>query len=207
MMNRSTKPCVFAKRLIGFVARSAMLSALGVIVSGALLVCLVMNATLTPVSGVQLKAVEITPVADIVIAPAVITIPAISPRPHPADVQQPDAQPTFNGRSIRPVRQIKMLVTAYSPDHRSCGKWADGRTASGKSVWTNGMKLVAADTRLLPLGSIVTVPGYHNGRPVPVLDRGGKIKGKRMDLLYPTHDSALQWGAQRLEVTVWEYAD
>lgn len=115
--------------------------------------------------------------------------------------------PTFAGRPIRPVKTMRMRVTAYSPDARSCGKWADGITASGASVWTNGMKLVAADTRLLPFGSIVTIPGYDGGKPVPVLDRGGKIKGRRLDVLYPTHNIARQWGVQHLEVTVWEYAD
>jgi 3D (Asp-Asp-Asp) domain-containing protein len=117
------------------------------------------------------------------------------------------ATPTFNGRPIRKARAIRMLVTAYSPDEQSCGIFADGITASGFSVYTNGMKLVAADTRLLPFGSIVSVPGYNGGRPVPVLDRGGKIRGRRLDVLYPTHQRALQWGSQHLEVTVWEYAD
>ena len=65
---------------------------------------------------------------------------------------------------------------------------------------------VAADTNLLPFGSIVTVPGYHDGRPVPVLDRGGRIKGKRLDVLYPTHEMARGWGSRELQVQVWEYA-
>jgi len=113
----------------------------------------------------------------------------------------------FNGRPVRPARVIWMTVTAYSPDHRSCGKWADGVTASNKSVWTNAMKLVAADTDLLPFGSLLSVPGYDNGSIVPVLDRGGAIKGARLDVLYPTHQIARRWGVQRLPVTVWEYAD
>ena len=113
----------------------------------------------------------------------------------------------FNGRPLRPVRRLSMTVTAYSPDERSCGIHADGITASGYSVWTNGMKLVAADTRLLPFGSIVSIPGYNGGKPVPVLDRGGKIKGHRLDVLYPTHEIATRWGVQRLDVVVWEYAD
>lgn len=100
-----------------------------------------------------------------------------------------------------------MTVTAYSPDARSCGKWADGITASGYSVETNGFKSVAADTRLLPFGTVLSIPGYHNGRLVPVLDRGGAIKGDRLDVLFPTHEEALQWGRQRLLVTVWEYVD
>ncbi len=115
--------------------------------------------------------------------------------------------PTFDGRPLRAVKTMRMLTTAYSPDAQSCGIWADGITASGYSVWTNGMKLVAADTRLLPFGTIISVPGYHGGQPVPVLDRGGAIKGHRLDVLYPTHERALIWGVQRLDVTVWEYAD
>lgn len=113
----------------------------------------------------------------------------------------------FNGRPIRPARTIRMTVTAYSPDERSCGASADGITASGYSVWTNGMRLVAADTSVLPFGSLVSVPGYDNGSPVPVLDRGGLIKGNRLDVLYGSHAEARQWGVQTLDVTVWEYAD
>ncbi|MEM9418114.1 MAG: 3D domain-containing protein [Planctomycetota bacterium] len=125
----------------------------------------------------------------------------------PTPVLTTGSAPTFDGRPLRPVKTVRMLTTAYSPDARSCGKWADGITASGYSVWTNGMKLAAADTSLFPFGTIITVPGYNEGRPVPVLDRGGVIKGHRLDLLYPTHEIALEWGAQRLDVTVWEYAD
>lgn len=113
----------------------------------------------------------------------------------------------FKGRLVRPVRTLNMTVTAYSPDHRSCGKWADGVTASNRSVWTNGMRLVAADTRVLPFGSLITVPGYADDEIVPVLDRGGAIKGMRLDVLYPTHEIALQWGVQKLPITVWEYVD
>jgi 3D (Asp-Asp-Asp) domain-containing protein len=114
---------------------------------------------------------------------------------------------TYNDRPLRAVKTMRMLVTAYSPDERSCGKWADGITASGYSVWTNAGKLVAADTHLLPFGSLLTIPGYNGSNPVPVLDRGGKIRGQRLDVLYPTHAIATRWGAQTLTITVWEYAD
>lgn len=115
--------------------------------------------------------------------------------------------PMFDGRPLKATRTMAMKVTAYSPDERSCGIWADGKTASGYSVWTNGMKLVAADTRLLPFGTIVSIPGYNGGQPVQVLDRGGKIKGHRLDVLYPTHEIALKWGVQDLDVVIYDYAD
>lgn len=113
----------------------------------------------------------------------------------------------FNGRPIRPARKVWMTVTAYSPDEQSCGEYADGYTATLHSVTTNGGNLVAADPTVLPYGSLVTVPGYDDANVVPVLDCGGAIKGKRLDVLYPTHERALEWGVQRLPVVVWEYAD
>lgn len=113
----------------------------------------------------------------------------------------------YNGRPLVAVRTIHMTTTAYSPDHRSCGIWADGKTASMKSVWTNAMELVAADRRVLDFGTLISIPGYAEERAVPVLDVGGAIKGNRLDLLYATHNRALKWGVQRLPVTVWAYAD
>jgi 3D (Asp-Asp-Asp) domain-containing protein len=113
----------------------------------------------------------------------------------------------FNARPVRPARTMWMEVTAYSPDARSCGKFADGLTATLHSVHTNAHALVAADPRILPLGSIVSVPGYDEERIVPVLDVGSAIKGYRLDVLFPTHKQARQWGRQWVPVTIWEYAD
>ncbi|MCC6909514.1 MAG: 3D domain-containing protein [Phycisphaerales bacterium] len=142
------------------------------------------------------------PVAADVEAPAP-TITVIEERPvdaTPSDIRY------FDGRPIRPVKTISMIVTAYSPDARSCAPFADGITASGKSVVTNGGKLIAADKRF-KFGSLLSVPGYNNNLPTPVLDRGGAIKGNRLDVLYPTHEIARKWGRQRLDVVVWEYVD
>lgn len=114
---------------------------------------------------------------------------------------------SFNGRPVRAVRTVTMRVTAYSPDERSCGSSADNITASGYSVWTNGGRLVAADTSILPLGSMVSIPGYDAGAVVPVLDRGSAIKGNRLDVLFPTHEQAKRWGVRDLKITIYEYAD
>ncbi|GJQ31071.1 MAG: hypothetical protein HBSAPP03_29550 [Phycisphaerae bacterium] len=113
----------------------------------------------------------------------------------------------FNGRPVRPARELWMEVTAYSPDWRSCGVFADGLTATLHSVETNGHALVAADPTMLPYGTMLTVPGYDQDRIVPVLDCGSAIKGRRLDVLFPTHEEARKWGRQRLLVIVWEYAD
>lgn len=113
----------------------------------------------------------------------------------------------FNGRPVRPVRIMQMVVTAYSPDARSCGDSADGITASLHSVETNAGRLVAADPKVLPMGSMVSIPGYDAARIVPVLDVGGAIKGNRLDVLFATHEAARQFGRRTIAVTVWGYAD
>jgi len=88
-------------------------------------------------------------------------------------------------------------VTAYCPCEKCCGDSADGITASGHRI-RPGDKLAAADGRY-PFGTMIEVPGY--GR-VPILDRGGVIKGHRIDVFFPTHKEALEWGVRALTVKV-----
>ena len=139
-----------------------------------------------------------------------ISVAASASEPGPAGrPSSPRALSTryYNGRPVMPHRVLRMRVTAYSPDARSCGNHADGITASGYSVETNGGHMVAADRRFFPFGSLLSIPGYAEGTIVPVLDRGGAIKGNRLDVLYPTHERARSWGVQYLYVTEWRYAD
>ncbi len=74
---------------------------------------------------------------------------------------------------------------------------AVGITASGMRAQYG---TIAADTAVLPFGTVVYVPGYGYGR---VEDRGGDIKGRRLDLWYPSHGAAQEWGRKRINVRVW----
>jgi len=149
--------------------------------------------------------IELIPAVIEVAEEATVEVSVVS-EPEPEPAIDPSYR-WFDGKLVRPARVIYMTVTGYSPDARSCGEFADGKTATMKSVWTNGMKLVAADPRVLPYWSMVSVPGYANTEIVPVLDCGGAIKGNRLDLLYPTHQIALQWGVRQVPVTVWEFVE
>ena len=141
--------------------------------------------------------------------PAPAQRPAIiAPRPLAAPIPLPPALP----RPTRPVaakpaarsntRTIRMLVTAYCPCRKCCGKFSDGVTANGKSIYANRSMFVAADTRVLKFGTMISIPGYRGGRSVPVWDRGGKIKGKRIDVFYLSHSQARKWGRRWLNVKV-----
>jgi 3D (Asp-Asp-Asp) domain-containing protein len=98
----------------------------------------------------------------------------------------------------------RMEVTAYCPCTICCGPMAQGITASGKLVSHNGGRFVAADTSVLPFGTKLVIPGYADNESVEVLDRGGAIKGNKLDLYFPTHEEALQWGRQMVDVVVYE---
>ncbi|MCP4607986.1 MAG: hypothetical protein GY845_04650 [Planctomycetes bacterium] len=95
---------------------------------------------------------------------------------------------------------IQMRVTAYCPCPSCCGEYSDGITANGYEIQP-GDTFVAADGRY-PFHTEMLIPGYSNSRPVKVLDRGGAIKGNRLDVFFATHEEALQWGVQYLEVNV-----
>jgi 3D (Asp-Asp-Asp) domain-containing protein len=96
---------------------------------------------------------------------------------------------------------IQMEVTAYCACIKCCGPNAQGITASGKDISYNDGKFVAADTSVLPFGTKLMIPGYASA-PVEVIDRGGAIKGNKLDVFYASHEEALKWGRQKITVTV-----
>jgi 3D (Asp-Asp-Asp) domain-containing protein len=89
-------------------------------------------------------------------------------------------------------------VTAYCACARCCGKHADGITATGKPV-RKGM--VAADWRRLPPGTRLRLSCLPE-RDFVVEDKGGAIKGRRIDVYMPTHRKALAFGIRR-KVKLW----
>ncbi len=94
---------------------------------------------------------------------------------------------------------IEMRVTAYCPCPKCCGEYSDGVTACGYKI-RPGDTFVAADRRY-SFGTEMLIPGYSNSRAVKVLDRGGAIKGNRLDVFFATHQEALEWGVKYLEVS------
>ena len=111
----------------------------------------------------------------------------------------------YNERVMRVTQVTQMMrVTAYCPCSKCCGKWADGITASGHKI-QSGDHFVAAP-KIFPFGTTMIIPGYplagQAGEEVEVKDRGGAIKGDCLDVFFPTHQEALNWGVQILDVEI-----
>ncbi len=95
---------------------------------------------------------------------------------------------------------IRMRVTAYCPCRKCCGRYSDGITACGHKI-RPGDSFVAADKKY-PFGTEMIIPGYKSGKPVKVLDRGGAIRGNRLDVFFDSHREALKWGVKNIDVKV-----
>jgi len=78
-----------------------------------------------------------------------------------------------------------------------------GRTASGAAA-TTGM--IAADPRVLPIGSRVKIEaGSYSGEYL-VADTGGAVKGKRIDIWTPSSREAMRFGRRKVKLTVLHLA-
>jgi len=95
---------------------------------------------------------------------------------------------------------VRMRVTGYCACRRCCGKFADGITACGHKI-RRGDAFVAADRRY-SFGTQMIVAGYNDGKPIKVLDRGGAIRGNKLDLFFHSHKEAQKWGVQYIDVEV-----
>jgi len=88
----------------------------------------------------------------------------------------------------------KFKVTAYCSCAKCCGK-TNGITASGKKAQAN--HTIAAPANFA-MGTKLKI----NGTVYTVEDRGGAIKGNRIDIYVNSHSEALQWGVKYLSVEV-----
>lgn len=92
---------------------------------------------------------------------------------------QPQAQQAY---------RLKVDAVAYS---------LPGKTASGIAVRKG---VVAVDPVLIPLGTKMHVPGYGPGIAADV---GSGIKGRIIDLWFPTLAQAKAWGRRTVTITVY----
>jgi 3D (Asp-Asp-Asp) domain-containing protein len=97
-----------------------------------------------------------------------------------------------------------VIATGYTAGVESTGKNPDhpeyGITYSGLRVTRDLFSTIAADLNVFPLGTILFIPGYGYG---VVADKGGAIKGNRLDLYYETvEDVYKQWGKKKLDVYI-----
>lgn len=111
---------------------------------------------------------------------------------------------------INYVRTIDVKATAYCLCKKCCGKSPSspgyGVTASGlKIIPGTGMKVVASDPSVIPLGTKVYIEGLNGASDygyATVADTGSAIKNLKIDLYMDTHQMALNWGVKSVRVYI-----
>jgi 3D (Asp-Asp-Asp) domain-containing protein len=101
------------------------------------------------------------------------------------------AEPQRNGMSRhRPARTMRVSATAYC-DH--------GTTKSGVHTQPG---IIAADPRVLPIGTVVKIldPAYPG--TYKVMDTGSEIKGRDIDIFMPSCRRAKLFGRKTMRVRI-----
>lgn len=91
-------------------------------------------------------------------------------------------------------KTITLEATAYYPGPEDTWPYASGTTASGLKA---GYGVVAVDPRVIKLKALLYVEGY--GFAIAA-DKGGAIKGKKIDLCFDTYEQAVQFGRKKVKV-------
>ena len=79
-----------------------------------------------------------------------------------------------------------------------------GRTASGAEAQSG---MIAADPKVLPLGTVVHVRAGRYTGTYTVTDTGGRIKGHLIDVYVPTYQEAMQFGRRPVKIKVISHAN
>ncbi|MDQ0214106.1 3D (Asp-Asp-Asp) domain-containing protein [Oikeobacillus pervagus] len=91
---------------------------------------------------------------------------------------------------------ITVKSTAYTANCKGC----TGITATGFNLKKNPKaKVIAVDPKVIPLGTKVHVEGY--GEAIAA-DKGGSIKGNKIDVYVQTKQEARNWGVRTVKVTI-----
>jgi uncharacterized protein YabE (DUF348 family)/3D (Asp-Asp-Asp) domain-containing protein len=93
-------------------------------------------------------------------------------------------------------KEFYVSATAYTASCTGCS----GITATGINLKANpGLKVIAVDPSVIPLGSKVWVEGYGNAIAG---DTGGAIKGNKIDLFMANRADAIAFGRQQVKIKV-----
>jgi len=107
----------------------------------------------------------------------------------------------LTGAIVESATPAEEFVAAAAP-YVATAYTLRGRTASGRPV---ARGLIAADPRVLPLGSRVRLDAGAFSGEYLVADTGGAVRGKRVDIWTPSIREAFRFGRRTIKLTVLSY--
>jgi 3D (Asp-Asp-Asp) domain-containing protein len=129
-------------------------------------------------------------------APAKVNSPEMPMEHAKASIDEVKPSAVLTEKSLStPIPDAKTDVM----DFRATAYCLKGLTASGVSTRPG---VIAADPRVLPLGTVVHITAGRYTGTYTVLDTGAKIKGQLVDIYMPGHREARQFGRQKIKLKV-----
>jgi len=139
--------------------------------------------------------------------PVLLSVVEPAPEPEPEPYPEPYAYPAPEPAVGEFISLGIFELTAYCLCARCCGIWSAEhpsrigtgfvqRSASGTIPQAG--RTIAVDTSVIPFGTYVKI----NGHVYIAEDRGGAIRGNKIDILKPDHETAMRFGRQRAEVFI-----
>ena len=101
-------------------------------------------------------------------------------------------------------KTINARVTAYEPSKRCCGRFADGKTATGGNAWK--IDGCAAYPQAVPYGTLVHIPGvgFREVDDTGPAMRRSWAKGRyHIDIRMKYFYQARRWGRQNMDVKLY----
>lgn len=93
------------------------------------------------------------------------------------------------------IEAYGFTITAYCPGKCCNGIWA-GLTATGRTIdyyMVRKINIAAVDPAVIPMGTLFA----YGGKEYLAVDIGGKIRGRKIDLLMPTHPETCRFGVKK----------
>ena len=122
----------------------------------------------------------------------VVEVKAVEPTPQTATSQE--VQTTTTAPATTEGYTLTVEATAYSYAEAGLSSY----TADGTNL-VNDPMVIAVDPRVIPLGTMVEIPGYGVFRAA---DTGGAIVGNKIDVHFPTVAETYNFGRRTITIRI-----
>ena len=116
--------------------------------------------------------------------------------------EEKEEKPQLASRGEPAGNWMNFEATFYGSDCYKCS----GKTAMGidvrNSIYHKGMRVIAVDPSIIPLGSIVEIKAPHGHFKAIAGDTGGRIKGHIVDILVSSEAESAKHGRQQIKIRV-----
>ncbi len=115
------------------------------------------------------------------------------------ELYTPEFETSLMDNPITPVTTNNTSAASEARSFKATAYCLKGKTASGSGVRRG---IVAADPRVLPLGTRIQIEAGSYSGTYTVADTGGAVKGRILDIWMPSCTEARRFGRKNIKVSV-----